>query len=239
MDAKLRVVSGAKDAVIRLKLPTVIGRSGTANLTVKSSRVSRQHCEIDLFEGELTVRDLGSSNGTFVNGHRISDVTFLSPGDQLTVGKLTLQAEYEVGAPAGDEPRTSIRTEPSEATQSETTDNAAISSTVHYQEDSEGSFLGIEELVQVEADVASEQPVPTHETCEASSVPPSKIDAPNADAPNADAPSADASSDNVSSSDMSTANASNAESVELEIGERAKPVDPGDSQLNKFLNGLS
>ena len=99
MDAFLIVVEGAKPGKVRLKLPTIIGRSAEADVKVRNSQISRQHCEIYEFEGELAVRDLDSSNGTFVNAERITEPTFLGPGDELQVGPLTLRADYQPQAP--------------------------------------------------------------------------------------------------------------------------------------------
>jgi len=70
----------------------VIGRSNQAKIKLRGSTVSRQHCELYEYEGQLVVRDLESSNGTIVNGHRIEAPTFLTPDDLLTVGPVTLRA---------------------------------------------------------------------------------------------------------------------------------------------------
>jgi len=54
--------------------------------------VSRVHCRLTaLANGELEVRDLDSTNGTFVNGDRIENA-LLSPGDRLQVGRVELVA---------------------------------------------------------------------------------------------------------------------------------------------------
>lgn len=95
MEAKLKVVDGAKGAIIRLKLPTTIGRGSESSLKVPSSQVSRSHCEIYEEDGLLAVDDLGSSNGTFINGEKIVDPTFLYPGDLLRVGNVKLEAIYK------------------------------------------------------------------------------------------------------------------------------------------------
>src|SRR5262249_3376950 len=58
---------------------------------IKSSQVSRRHCELLEVGGKLVVRDLGSSNGTFVNGKRVLGQQPLKPGDELTVGAVTLR----------------------------------------------------------------------------------------------------------------------------------------------------
>ena len=62
LNAKLVVVGGdAKKAEVQLNLPTIIGRGKEAGLTVPHALVSRRHTEIFEREGQLFVRDLGSS----------------------------------------------------------------------------------------------------------------------------------------------------------------------------------
>src|SRR5688572_18393959 len=95
MNAKLVVVRGkATKREIPLKLPTIIGRSREADLTVAHPLVSRQHCRIFEVDGALVVKDNQSLNGTFIGGARITEAV-LKPGDQLTVGPLTFVALYE------------------------------------------------------------------------------------------------------------------------------------------------
>jgi hypothetical protein len=95
MDAKLVVVGGkASKGEVKLKLPTVLGRSREAGLAIAHPNVSRRHCEIREVEGALVVRDLGSSNGTLVNDTMVKEVV-LKPGDTLTIGPLVFRAEYK------------------------------------------------------------------------------------------------------------------------------------------------
>ena len=69
--------------------PFLIGRDETATLQVPSSRVSRQHAVI-LCEGSaLRIKDLGSTNGTFVNGRRV-ETALLNDGDILTLADLEI-----------------------------------------------------------------------------------------------------------------------------------------------------
>lgn len=94
MDAKLIVVEGKSGSnQFDLKLPTVIGRSREADLRVPHPLISRKHCEISEADGVLLVRDLGSLNGTFVEGNRIKEAK-LQPGQKLTIGSVTLRAVY-------------------------------------------------------------------------------------------------------------------------------------------------
>jgi pSer/pThr/pTyr-binding forkhead associated (FHA) protein len=95
--AKLIVVGGtASTTEVNLRLPAIIGRGRSAQVTIPHSLVSRQHCEISECEGQLVVRDLDSLNGTYVGDARISEA-ILAPGALLTVGTVTFRAVYDVG----------------------------------------------------------------------------------------------------------------------------------------------
>ena len=65
---------------------TVIGRGSEADIIVDDSGVSRRHLEIRLMQGHAIATDLNSTNGTFVEGHRVDAATLLD-GNTLTVGR--------------------------------------------------------------------------------------------------------------------------------------------------------
>ncbi|MFO0973248.1 MAG: FHA domain-containing protein [Phycisphaerae bacterium] len=67
---------------------TIIGRAEQCTLRVPLMEISRKHCELNSVNGSVKIRDLGSSNGTFVNGKRVLEAR-LSPGDRLRVGAVT------------------------------------------------------------------------------------------------------------------------------------------------------
>jgi len=67
------------------QLPATIGRQPRAAVRLDDRRVSHFQCVIDAQDGRLTVLDLGSISGTFVNGVRRAMATLLH-GDRLTVG---------------------------------------------------------------------------------------------------------------------------------------------------------
>jgi hypothetical protein len=73
-------------------VPLIIGRSPEVAVVVNDANVSRQHAEVWRTAEGVAVRDLQSTNGTFVNGHRISAVS-LSPRDDVTVGALHFRIE--------------------------------------------------------------------------------------------------------------------------------------------------
>jgi len=73
-----------------------IGRSTGADFIVDAALVSRVHCRLSaLPTGELEVRDLESTNGTYVNGARV-ETARLASGDKLRVGRVELVATQEV-----------------------------------------------------------------------------------------------------------------------------------------------
>jgi pSer/pThr/pTyr-binding forkhead associated (FHA) protein len=76
----------------------VIGREGAA-VTIVDSELSRRHAAVRPVEGGIEIEDLGSLNGTFVNGRRIDSPTRLAGGDSVKLGQSVLELEA-VGAPA-------------------------------------------------------------------------------------------------------------------------------------------
>ena len=70
----------------------VLGRSPDVDVVINDTNVSRRHAEVWKTSEGVAVRDLQSTNGTFVNGHRITAVS-LSPRDDVTVGALHLRIE--------------------------------------------------------------------------------------------------------------------------------------------------
>src|SRR5262245_66635921 len=71
---------GPAERIAILKLPFTIGRSEEADHTIYSAKISKEHARLEVIEGQYTVRDLGSTNGTFVNGQRVS-IHVLGDGD--------------------------------------------------------------------------------------------------------------------------------------------------------------
>lgn len=71
--------------------PLVLGRAGTATVQVDDAYVSDEHSEI-LPDGDgWSVRDLGSTNGTYLNGAKVTQPTPLASGDQLRLGKTRVE----------------------------------------------------------------------------------------------------------------------------------------------------
>jgi pSer/pThr/pTyr-binding forkhead associated (FHA) protein len=72
---------------------TLIGRDSGSEIRLESSRVSRRHCFVTLASETLLVRDLGSTNGTWINGRRV-DRGRLIRGDVLGIGHLRFRLEF-------------------------------------------------------------------------------------------------------------------------------------------------
>ena len=69
-----------------------IGRAAGSDFIVDAALVSRVHCRLTaLVDGRLELRDLDSTNGTFVNGERV-ETAVLAPGDRVQVGRVELVA---------------------------------------------------------------------------------------------------------------------------------------------------
>jgi pSer/pThr/pTyr-binding forkhead associated (FHA) protein len=83
----LEIVEGA-DAGRRVELvaPVTVGRAADADLVLADELVSRRHALVSQRGDGAVVEDLGSRNGTFVNGNQIHGPTRLVPGDQLQLG---------------------------------------------------------------------------------------------------------------------------------------------------------
>lgn len=74
--------------------PRRLGRGTEADVCVEDRWVSRDHCEIDLVDDILIVRDLESKHGTFVNGCSVTQAE-LKPGDVLNIGLSKFRVQYE------------------------------------------------------------------------------------------------------------------------------------------------
>ena len=96
-DAVLIVVGGADqllaDQITLDRFPIRMGRGRENDLVLSHALVSRVHCELFERDGKLFVRDLDSTNGTFVGSRPIQESP-LRPGDLLTVGIVTFRAVY-------------------------------------------------------------------------------------------------------------------------------------------------
>jgi len=69
----------------------IAGRDAECSLVIEGTTVSRRHARITVAHGAATIEDLDSTNGTHVNGERISAPKRLVPGDEFTLGSEVLR----------------------------------------------------------------------------------------------------------------------------------------------------
>src|SRR6266581_6106350 len=117
--AKLVVLSaGMTGRTHELKVDkTTIGRVDDNTFPIAEPSVSSHHCEILLRGAEVVVRDLNSTNGTFINGEKVTE-TVIKPGQVLRLGQIELRLETEASGatsslpPAGSTPAPSPAKKP-------------------------------------------------------------------------------------------------------------------------------
>ena len=206
MDYQLVVIRG-RSASTAVKLQdgtTIAGRQDDCHLRIRSSQVSRKHCELFEKHGLLLVKDLGSSNGTFVNGKKIDGQRVMEPGDELSVGPITFRVE-KIGQPIAAKP-SDVSPASKKSSDTAVTAGIAVAEAVPAEDDFEiefdespsgfgaGEDLGFEiELddalaapvaLEPEADPAPAKPAPAK-------VAPAKAKAPEPEPAKADEPIAD------------------------------------------------
>jgi pSer/pThr/pTyr-binding forkhead associated (FHA) protein len=118
MDARLRVLSGphAGETIAIRRGKLLIGREEDCHLRPESEFVSRHHCVLLLDDYTLRIRDLGSKNGTFVNGRRVgSGETILLHDDTISIGEMIGQIDLtpeavpvDPTAPPAEQHRTGV-----------------------------------------------------------------------------------------------------------------------------------
>lgn len=92
----VRVRPDGRTDELKLKQPrTVIGRDEACDVRIPVAAVSRRHCELTVAAGAVTLRDLGSSNGTFINQQPIADEARVQAGDVITIGPMVFIARID------------------------------------------------------------------------------------------------------------------------------------------------
>jgi predicted component of type VI protein secretion system len=146
MVTKLVVASGKSAgrtiSIKRNKL--LIGRAEECDVRPLSEEVSRRHCAVIVGPADVWIEDLGSRNGTFVNGVRIEAKTKLADGDMIRVGSLEVRVSCQAAAAApGGESDVSrwLMADDKTAATSDTT-KSVPTATSDPGDSSESSFVG-------------------------------------------------------------------------------------------------
>jgi pSer/pThr/pTyr-binding forkhead associated (FHA) protein len=102
----LRFLSGknqGSEYVLADPSEIIVGRSGEADLILVEGMVSRAHARLELREGALVLHDMGSTNGTFVNGEKVTGSRRLREGDRVLIGTTILKVVFSE-SPLGTKP---------------------------------------------------------------------------------------------------------------------------------------
>lgn len=107
MKVALKVVGGTRTGqTVPISIPQfMIGRADDCHLKPRSELISRYHCAILTDDGYVAVRDLGSKNGVYVNGQRVSIEQELKNGDRLAVGPLEFEVVLSVALKGETKPK--------------------------------------------------------------------------------------------------------------------------------------
>jgi pSer/pThr/pTyr-binding forkhead associated (FHA) protein len=94
--------------VFPLKEMTIIGRASECDISLAAAHLSRRHAQIQIVEGGLLVKDLGSANGTFINGQRVNEGR-AKKGDEIRFDTLSFGV---MGPGTEDISKTTVRSAP-------------------------------------------------------------------------------------------------------------------------------
>lgn len=93
--------------VFNLAVNTVVGRANDCDVVLAAAHLSRRHAQLTVKDGLLYVKDLGSANGTFVNGNQVTEAR-VKRGDELRFDTLS----FGVMGPSDDLDKTTVREMP-------------------------------------------------------------------------------------------------------------------------------
>jgi len=104
---------------------TTIGRVDDNTFPIAESSVSSHHCEVFIRGSDVVVNDLNSTNGTFINGDKITGEAVLKPGQILRLGQIELRLEVE-GAPPAPAPAPAATAPAPAAASKKASDNTVV-----------------------------------------------------------------------------------------------------------------
>lgn len=106
LQAELKILGGKHQGKL-ISLNTkkfLVGREQDCHLRPNSDLVSRHHCVFSIDDYAVRLRDLGSTNGTFVNGQPLRGEILLKAGDRVSIGKLELEVVLRHSSSKSDPP---------------------------------------------------------------------------------------------------------------------------------------
>ncbi len=93
----MKLILKVKDRVLEnytfQKPDVIVGRDAAADIAIDNPVVSRHHCRLRSDAGQVTLEDLGSANGTYVNGAAVTGPTKLQDGDRIEIGKFVIAVQ--------------------------------------------------------------------------------------------------------------------------------------------------
>jgi adenylate cyclase len=92
---KLIATTGERAVALTSGRALLVGRAMACDLAIPDPTVSRQHAEIEPANGGILVRDLRSTNGTYVNGQRVAHQALAPPGSRIAFGKVDFEVQEE------------------------------------------------------------------------------------------------------------------------------------------------
>lgn len=107
--------------VFPLKEISVIGRAADCDISLAAAHLSRRHAQLQIIDGSLFVKDLGSANGTFLNGKQVMEAR-VKRGDELRFDALS----FGVMGPADELAKTAVRRVPVPASESPAEPSAPV-----------------------------------------------------------------------------------------------------------------
>src|SRR5262245_25154835 len=139
MKISLVVLSAGKAAGKALPINSaqfIIGRDPECNLRPTSAMISKRHCAVLVKEGQVSIRDFDSTNGTFVNDEPVKGEVPLKDGDNIKVGPLSFKVVIEAGTPT---PKPPGKTTPPPPVSNISDDDAAAAALLAFEDDGEVS----------------------------------------------------------------------------------------------------
>src|SRR5512140_1420874 len=103
---KLVSTAGEQTVDVKPGATLVVGRAVSSDVPIYDPTISRQHAQVSMQNGGVLVKDLGSSNGTFLNGSRITEAV-CQPNDVVMFGKVSFyvrEVSKPIAAPAAAPP---------------------------------------------------------------------------------------------------------------------------------------